>query len=90
MPPSLSQLLADIELLIPDTDITASLSTNKPLYLASDGGAAIHKGSFGWVLQVGNLPIAKGKGRVQGSDPRSFRAEGYGMSSGLLYLLQLH
>jgi hypothetical protein len=30
--------------------------------------------------------IAKGKGPTHGDDPRSFRAEGYGMASALLYL----
>ncbi len=90
LPDSLSQLLDDTEMLVSETDIGEALSKNETLYLASDGGAATNKGSYGWVLQVGLLPIARGKGRAQGSDPRSFRAEGYGMSSGLLYLLQIH
>ena len=30
--------------------------------------------------------VAKGKGPAYGDDPRSFRAEGYGMASALLYL----
>ena len=90
LPESLSQLLQDVTILIPEEDIATALSSSETLYLASDGGAVTNKGSYGWVLQAGPLPIAKGKGWAQGSDPRSFRAEGYGMSSGLLYLLQLH
>jgi hypothetical protein len=30
--------------------------------------------------------VAKGKGPAYGDDPRSFRAEGYGMASALVYL----
>ena len=77
-------------MLVPENEIGEALSKNETLYLASDGGPAAHKGLYGWVLHVGQLPIARGKGQEQGSDPRSFRAEGYGMSSGLLYLLQIH
>ena len=90
LPTSLSQLLNDVDLLIPEQELQEALSTSAPLYLASDGGAAAKKGSYGWVLQAGNPLIAKGKGTAQGQDPRSFRAKGYGMSSGLLYLLQIH
>jgi hypothetical protein len=88
--PSLFHLVSDTELLLPVEDLAEVFSTKKPIYLASDGGASPRKGSYGWVLQVGDLPIARGKGAAQGSDPHSFRAEGYGMSSGLLYLLQIH
>jgi hypothetical protein len=44
------------------------------------------------VVQVGDQIIARGKGPAYGDDPRSFRAEGYGMGSGLLFLklLQEH
>jgi hypothetical protein len=40
----------------------------------------------GWILQVGETQIAKGKGPVYGNNPRSFQAKGYGMASALLYL----
>jgi hypothetical protein len=60
--------------------------------LASNGGAVPGRGSFGWVVQVGDKIIARGKGPAYGPGPRSFRAEGYGMGSGLLFihLLQQH
>jgi hypothetical protein len=73
LPESLKSLLADTELLIPETKLQTALSTTLPLYLASDGGAATKKGSYGWVLQAGNRPIAQGKGIAQGSNPRSYR-----------------
>ena len=41
---SLSQLLEDVTILIPEEDIASALSTNETLYLASDGGAATNKG----------------------------------------------
>ncbi len=58
LPESLSRLLADTEMLVPENEIGEALSKNETLYLASDRGAAAHKGSYGWVLQVGQLPIA--------------------------------
>jgi hypothetical protein len=47
---------------------------------------------YGWILQIGDTPVAKGKGSAYGNDPRSFHAEGYGMASALVYLrlLQRH
>jgi hypothetical protein len=40
LPPSINALLADMELLIPESDLHTALSTLGRLYLASDGGAA--------------------------------------------------
>jgi hypothetical protein len=37
-------------------------------------------------MQIGMTQVAKGKGPAYGEDPRSFRAEGYGMARVLLYL----
>lgn len=51
-----------------------------------DGGAIPGRASYGWIIQIGDFPIARGKGPALGDDPRSFRAEGYGMASGLQYL----
>jgi hypothetical protein len=48
-------------MLVPKKEIGEALSKNKTLYLASKGEAAAHKGLYGWVLQVGQLPIARGK-----------------------------
>ena len=71
---------------MPEPQMAAALATPLPILLASDGGAVPGRGSFGWVLQVGSTILARGKGPAFGPDPRSFRAEGYGMGSGLLYL----
>jgi hypothetical protein len=44
------------------------------------------KFSYGWIIQIGDHQIAKGKRPTFVSDPPSFRAEGYGMASAMLYL----
>jgi hypothetical protein len=62
------------------------LATNNTTLIASDGGAIPGRASYGWILQIGPTQIAKGKGPTHGDNPRSFRAEGYGMASALLYL----
>ncbi len=82
----------DVELAVDETTLANILTTQSCILLASDGGAVPGRGSFGWVLQIGNTIIARGKGPAYGPDPRSFRAEGYGMASGLLFihLLQQH
>jgi hypothetical protein len=60
------------------------------LYLASDGGAANQRGSFGALLATcfGSILIKCG-GRALGADPRSFRAEGYGILAILWLALHL-
>jgi hypothetical protein len=87
--PSHQELLQDIDISITDIELLTLLSTSAPILLASDGGAVPGRGSFGWVVQVGDRIIARGKGPAYGPDPRSFRAEGYGMASGLSFLLIL-
>jgi cytochrome b len=56
-----------------------SLRTASQLFLASDGGAADLKGSFGYVLATDDTILAECGGFVEGADPKSFRAEGYGL-----------
>ncbi len=41
---------------------------------------------FGWIIQVGDTIITRGKGLAYGPDLRSFWAEGYGMASRLLFI----
>jgi hypothetical protein len=84
--PSLRRLMVNVEVLATEEVITHCLDLQQPIWLASDGGAIPRRASFGWILQIGNTPIAKGNGPTYGNDPRSFRAEGYGMTSALLYL----
>ena len=83
---SLQRLVDHAELLVSEERVSHGLSQNQPLRLASDGGAFPGRASFGWVIQLGNTRIARGKGPAYGDDPRSFRAEGYGMASALVYL----
>jgi hypothetical protein len=86
LPTSLKQLVDNVEVLASDEAIQECFDAQQHIRLASDGGAIPGRASFGWILQVGDVQIAKGKGPAFGDDPRSFRAEGYGMASGLLYL----
>jgi hypothetical protein len=55
------------------------LRTSAHLCLASDGGAVDCKGSFGSLLATNDTILLECGGLVQGEDPKSFRAEGYGM-----------
>jgi hypothetical protein len=45
----------------------------------SDGGAADRRGSYGALITSCNTILAECGGRALGADPRSFRAEGYGL-----------
>jgi hypothetical protein len=49
------------------------------LFLASDGSAADCKGSYGCVLASEDIVLLTCGGRAEGSDPKSFRVEDYGM-----------
>jgi hypothetical protein len=80
------EILQDIELAIDEQMLQELLAQPSAIRLASDGGAVPGRGSFGWIIQAGNTIIARGKGPAYGPEPRSFRAEGYGMASGLLFL----
>jgi hypothetical protein len=70
-------------------DIHQQLSDAPSATLVSDGGADHFQGSAGWVIAVGNRRIIQGQCLVPGFDPRSYRAEGYGMIGGLLFLRHL-
>jgi hypothetical protein len=65
---------------IPDKALLLQcLRTTAHLWLASDGGAADCKGSFGSVLATDDTILMDCGGLVEGADPKSFRAEGYGL-----------
>jgi hypothetical protein len=84
-------LLPKVKTLVPEEVIEQCLHRKEPIYLASDGvGAIPGRASFGWILQIGTTKIARGKGPTYGDGPRSFRAEGYGMASALVYLRILY
>jgi hypothetical protein len=55
------------------------LRTEPELYLAANGGAAEFRGSFGCVVATGDRILAECGGLTEGADPKSFRAEGYGL-----------
>jgi hypothetical protein len=71
-------LLTDV--VIPDrTLLLHSFCTASELYLAADGGAADCQGSFGYVVATDDCILAECGGLAEGADPKSFRAEGYGL-----------
>jgi hypothetical protein len=70
-------------------DIHQQLSDAPLATLVSNGGANHFQGSAGWVITVGDRLIIQGQCPVPGFDPRSYRAEGYGMIGGLLLLRHL-
>jgi hypothetical protein len=76
-PTSRQEFHQNIESSINKTAIADLLASLAPILLASDGGSVPGWGSLGWVFQVGNHIIARGKGPAYGPDPRSFWAEGY-------------
>jgi hypothetical protein len=66
-----------------------SLSHGHDIVLVSDGAADHLQGAAGWVLAIGSTRVCTGQLAVPGYDPRSYRAEGYGMIGGLLFLHHL-
>jgi hypothetical protein len=75
---------------IPDINsLLAVIQTEPTLFLCSDGGAKDFKGSFGAVLATGKTILANVGGQAYGANPRSFRAEGYGMLAILRLLYHL-
>ena len=65
------------------------LSNTPTATLVSDGAADHLQGAAGWVIAIGSNRVATGTLPVAGFDPRSYRAEGYGMLGGLLFLHHL-
>jgi hypothetical protein len=56
-----------------------AMRPNDCILLASDGGAADRRASFRAVLATHDTILLECGGRAQGANPRSFRAEGYGI-----------
>ena len=75
-------LLQDINL--PNLDaLLHSLRTDTSLLLCSDGGAANSKGSYGSIIASDDQVLTKLSGQAHGANPRTFRAEGYGLLANL-------
>jgi hypothetical protein len=86
LPTSLQHLVNNVTVMASKAETTSYLQLKQPIFLASDGSAIPGQASYEWIIQIGEHQIAKGKGSTFGSYPRSFRAEGYGMASAMLYL----
>jgi hypothetical protein len=56
----------------PEETIEQCLQQQEPIYIASVGGAIPGRASFKWILQIGSIKIAKGKGPAFGDNPHSF------------------
>jgi hypothetical protein len=75
-------LIQDLNL--PNLDaLLHSLSNDISLLLCSDGGAADSKGSYGSVIASDDQILTELSGQAHGTNPRSFRAEGYGLLANL-------
>jgi hypothetical protein len=59
--------------------LLVALRSNDCIFLASDGGGAYQLASSGAVLETNDTILIECGGRVPGANPRSFRAEGYGI-----------
>ena len=70
-------------------DIYNQLSVAYDATLVSDGSANHFQGAAGWVIAIGIVRVVSGQCPVPGFDPRSYRAKGYGMLCGLLFLKHL-
>jgi hypothetical protein len=66
-----------------------ALRVAQHLFLASDGGAANSKGSFGAVVANADTIFLECGGRAYGDNPRSFLSEGYGMLAILCLLFHV-
>jgi hypothetical protein len=70
-------------------DLYDQLSTKSSSTLISNGAADHLQGSTGWIIAIRARRIVRGQCPVPGFDPRSYRAKGYGMLCGLLFLKHL-
>ncbi len=66
-----------------------AISRADTVTMVSDGAADHLQGAAGWVIAVSEVRVATGTCPVPGYDPRSYRAEGYGMIAGLLFIRHL-
>ena len=63
VPPSLQQLVKHVHTMAHDGEIHRWLELQQPIYLTSDGSAIPGRASYGWILQIGSMKIARGKDR---------------------------
>eukprot|EP00980_Cylindrotheca_fusiformis_P024905 scaffold12690_cov177-Cylindrotheca_fusiformis.AAC.2 len=102
IPKAERDLLSRTEFRIPEEEVTEILNQSaiepseqnnhlqSQCYGVSDGSEARTSMAFGWVVAAPDgFRLATGSGPAFGSQPSSFRAEGYGMLSMVKFLLQL-
>jgi hypothetical protein len=71
----------------PDSSLCELLQQkNTTILAASDGGQKDDHGSFGWVIGTQDEVICDCEGVARGYPMQSYRAEGYGRMSRLLFL----
>jgi hypothetical protein len=90
----LDHIVGTVSLLYDNDDILKALFYAKVrVDIASDGGHNPETGisTFGWVVSVNKLHIAKGRGpaQVHPQLAESFRSEGYGLASALIFIHNL-
>jgi len=74
------------ERLVPHAELRTAFASGKVI-LVSDGSAPNSQGSFGWILShEDGTRLAWCNGAVAGYRSTSYRAEGFGILSGLLYI----
>ena len=78
------------DLFLRDLDqLLQALRLDASLFLCSDGGAADSKGSYGSVIASDDRILTELRGQAHGANPRSFRAEGYGLLANLRLIRHL-
>jgi hypothetical protein len=90
---SLSHIVGDITILNDTEDITNVFTSPTHIEIASDGGHDPESGisTYGWVVSADKQLIAKGRGPAQAHPllAESFRSEGYGLTSALIFVHNL-
>jgi hypothetical protein len=77
------------ELYCPDSSLHELQQKNTTILAASDGGQKDDHGSFGWVIGTQDGVVWDCEGVARGYPMQSYRAEGYGRMSLLLFLANL-
>jgi hypothetical protein len=90
---SFSHLTGQISMLMDTDEIPQTLQNKVHFEIASDGGHDPDTGisTFGWTAAANKVLIAKGRGPAQAhpSMAESFRSEGYGLSSVLIFIANM-
>jgi hypothetical protein len=89
----LRHIIGDIDITRSESGIRELIAERSIFEAASDGGFDPDTGisSFGWVMAINKNIIARGRGEAQAHPymAESFRAEGYGLTSVLLFIRNL-